>query len=273
MAANQSQVIEALAELEAREGALPASLEFCRRLVRLQEELRARLAPPLVKLDSATAKERLGGGKPLLGPEDIAIDSELLADVVGKVAALFDESTGTSATSLAVRPLLDDPGLLRTAALEWLRGQDIPGDEGRVLATVMGAALKPFLVRHAEAVGGLVEVEGWRRGYCPVCGGQPDFAFLEAQSGARWLLCSRCDYRWLYERVGCPACGNQDHASLAYLLTEDGRYRLYVCEHCRHYLKASDLRKAGDKASLPLERYLTLDLDLQAQGQGYLPTA
>ena len=35
-----------------------------------------------------------------------------------------------------------------------------------------------------------VDQEKWRRRYCPVCGGNPDIAYLDTERGSRWLVCS-----------------------------------------------------------------------------------
>jgi len=116
-----------------------------------------------------------------------------------------------------------------------------------------------------------VDQERWRRQYCPVCGGPPDFAYLDKDAGARWLLCSRCDAEWLFQRLQCPYCGSQDQSALAYFTDDEGLYRLYVCEQCKRYLKAIDLRQTESEILLPLERLLTFELDVQARGKGYRP--
>jgi len=116
-----------------------------------------------------------------------------------------------------------------------------------------------------------VNQERWRRGYCPICGGNPDFAFLDKERGARWLLCSGCDAEWLFQRLECPYCGTQDQDALAYFTDDEGLYRLYVCERCKRYLKALDLRQAKSEVLLPLERLFTFDIDAQAQEYGYSP--
>ncbi|MFC2002485.1 formate dehydrogenase accessory protein FdhE [Chloroflexota bacterium] len=127
------------------------------------------------------------------------------------------------------------------------------------------------LVSHAKALYGSVNQERWRRGYCPICGSSPDFAYLDKEYGARWLLCSRCDTGWLFQRLECPYCGTQDQNALAYYTDDEGLYRLYICEQCHQYLKAVDLRQAKSEVLLPLERLFTLALDAQAQEAGYSP--
>ncbi|MFC1892816.1 hypothetical protein ACFLYR_02095 [Chloroflexota bacterium] len=46
-------------------------------------------------------------------------------------------------------------------------------------------------------------------------------------------------------------------------------YRLYVCEQCKQYLKATDLRRATGEIIIPLERLFTLGIDAQAREYGY----
>ncbi|MFC1931935.1 formate dehydrogenase accessory protein FdhE, partial [Chloroflexota bacterium] len=140
-----------------------------------------------------------------------------------------------------------------------------------LLTAVIQATLKPFLISHAKSLIASVDQERWRRRYCPICGGSPDFASLDKERGSRWLLCSRCDTEWLFQRMECPYCGNQNQNSLAYFTDDKSPYRLYVCEQCKRYLKATDLRQNESEVLLPLERLYTLDIDRQAQEQGYRP--
>ncbi|MFC1893377.1 formate dehydrogenase accessory protein FdhE [Chloroflexota bacterium] len=134
------------------------------------------------------------------------------------------------------------------------------------------ATLKPFLVAHSKALLGFVNQKRWRRGYCPICGGRADFAFLDREHGARWLVCCWCDAEWLFQRLQCPYCDNHNQDSLAYFTDEKGIYRLYICERCRTYMKAVDLRHVDKEVCLPLERVLTLNMDAEAQEKGYRPS-
>jgi len=140
-----------------------------------------------------------------------------------------------------------------------------------LLEDIIQATLKPFLVGYSKALLSSVNQERWRRGYCPICGGSPDFAFLDKEYGARWLLCGRCDTEWLFQRLECPYCGNQNQAALAYFTDDEGLYRLYVCEQCHTYIKAVDLRRTESQVLLPLERVMTLDMDREGQEKGYKP--
>jgi FdhE protein len=134
---------------------------------------------------------------------------------------------------------------------------------------VLNQALHPFLLAFAIGLAPLLNGRAWVRGDCPVCGGGPDFAALEGEGGERRLLCARCDTEWAYRRLGCPFCANEDPGRLGYFPMEDGAYRLYVCERCKGYLKTIDLRETWRHRPLPVERILTVGMDLTAVGQGY----
>jgi FdhE protein len=128
-----------------------------------------------------------------------------------------------------------------------------------------------LLRKEAAVLSDLIDNERWRRGYCPVCGGSPDFSYLQRENGARYMICSRCDSEWLFQRLQCPYCDNRDQNKLHYYADEKGVYRLYVCDNCKRYLKAIDQRQAEEVILLPLERFMTIDIDRQALEKGYQP--
>lgn len=130
-----------------------------------------------------------------------------------------------------------------------------------------GLALMPYLQTVSELMMPHIDQSVWQRNYCPICGGKPSFASLEKESGTRSLLCSRCSSVWRYGRVGCPFCDNTDKQ--VYYSSDDGRYRLYVCDRCKRYIKAVDLRMAGTEVCLLVENILTVAMDIAAQEKGY----
>jgi FdhE protein len=144
-------------------------------------------------------------------------------------------------------------------------------DEHLLLEAITHATLKPYLVSYARAFSGLINNERWRRNICPVCGGKPDFSYLDKEKSSRWLVCSRCDTSWLFQRIECPFCGNQEQTELSIFSDEIGLYRLYACEKCHKYIKTIDLRATDKHIILPVERVLTLTMDAQAQAEGYEP--
>ena len=128
-------------------------------------------------------------------------------------------------------------------------------------------ALSCHLQKAAEILLPLIEQEEWQRNICPICGGKPGFAVLAREDGRRSLFCPRCHGLWSYKRTRCPCCHNDE--GVVYYPSEDQVYRLYVCPKCKHYLKTIDLRQTGREPILPVERILTVGMDLAAQREGY----
>lgn len=265
-------IIRHLEEQEKREGTLPPLLDFYRKLLQIQFEVEEKLSHHLnLTLSDKAAKQRLECGTPLVSFDELALEESLLDDTFVRVRAVFcsyPELFG----DLTEKPEVGH--LTCEMAKTWFEGGKLPSTVSqrneRLFADMVQAAMRPFLTSHAGALRHMVDQERWRRGYCPVCGGNPDFAFLDKEMGSRWLACYRCDTEWVFQRLKCPFCGTEDQNALAYFTDDQGIYRLYVCEKCRRYVKAIDLRQAKSGVFLPLERLNTLDIDRQAQEEGYL---
>ena len=237
----------------------------------LEVQARVKVKPGGI-LDAGEAAARLDQGLPLLPPEALAADGPALADLCDQIVSILAERQPEQADSLtAVRVWLTrERERLGALAVEYLReGRIGEGEEADLLAFIFDTAMRPFLRARAEPLAPLVGDEAWYRGYCPVCGGEPDFAALDRQGGRRRLLCSRCDSTWTFLRVGCPFCGNQDPRQLGHYPSDDGAYRTNVCESCRRYIKTIDLREAAGERILEAERVLTVGMDLAAYEAGY----
>jgi formate dehydrogenase maturation protein FdhE len=137
------------------------------------------------------------------------------------------------------------------------------------LSFVLIHALHPYVHAFASVFAPLIEDERWYQRVCPVCRGEPDFGFLEEEVGGLRLLCSRCDVVWTYKRGECTFCGNSEKKTFAYYLSEDDVYRLYVCDDCHRYLKVLDGRHTSVRSLLPVQRILTIGMDISARQQGY----
>jgi len=150
-----------------------------------------------------------------------------------------------------------------------LRGNEVSED---ILAFLLNQALKPFVMAYAEKIIEEVNEDHWGKGYCPACGSLPNFARLSKAVGRRSLYCSLCETEWPYMRIGCPFCGTSDADNLRYFtVDDDSRYRVYVCENCRGYIKTIDESKAAEneKIYLFLEDIKTIHLDVLAMREGY----
>jgi len=271
-------IIKKLEEEKKKEGSLPQLLEFYQKLLRIESRLGSHIDLPKPSLTSKTINYRIAHGLPLVKFDELALDWSLLPDTFVEVADLFAqyaELFGLKPEEL--KELKPGRLLTRETVKAWFEGTPLSpqikdsGVNEVLLEHIIQATLRPFLIKHCQALISLVDQERWRRGYCPVCGGNPDFAFLDEERGARWLLCSRCDAEWLFQRLECPGCGTQDQNDLAYFTDDKGLYRLYVCERCKRYLKAIDRREAKSEVLLPLERWYTVDMDRQARERGYSP--
>jgi len=115
-----------------------------------------------------------------------------------------------------------------------------------------------------------VDSGNWLRGYCPVCGREPLIVRLEEETGKRWLFCSLCHTGWVFKRMVCPFCENNDQESLRYFFVEnDEAHRIDVCDKCKRYIKTIDSRKIEDVMNLFVENLSTLELDIVADKDGF----
>lgn len=260
------------------EWALPAHssrfLDFYRVLLGIQAEAEEKAASPEIKLDKDGIAKRLNSGRPILSYEDLDTDRELVNAAFRCVAHLFaeyPETLGPVPESLTATGFT----LPETWVSAWFKGKEIPAGldsnsaHPLLLTTLVQQTLRPFLIGYAQALKGSFNQDTWRRSNCPVCGAKPEFAYLEKEVGARWCLCSACATEWLFKRMQCPYCDNADGSSLSFLTSDEGLYRLYLCEQCKSYLKAIDLRKTTRDVLVPLESLTSVDMDAQAQEKGY----
>ena len=273
-------IIRHLEERESKEGILPPLLKFYQKLLRVQSRVEQKLTSLLEpSLGSEVINERTAQGLPLITFDELALDWPLLRETFKEVTAIFAEYPELFSESPERPGKAGARNLLTKGTVRaWFKGTKLPsskladGSNKNLLRAIIQATLRPFLISHAKSLIDSVDQERWRRRYCPICGGSPDFAFLDKERGARWLLCSRCDTEWLFQRLECPYCGTQDQNDLAYFTDDKSIYRFYVCEQCKRYLKVIDLRQTESEILLPLERLSTLDIDRQAQEQGYNPS-
>jgi transcription elongation factor Elf1 len=281
MQASKSGAIEQrLRELDESLGGLPRVLQFYRDILVIEDRVGREAAVPEAVITAGSASECRSEGRPLLADGGLDLDGAAVGVAYREVKATFCRYPDLFHDMPAESETWPGEPVTEDSIREWLAGPDAgevappaaeEDGERRLSRNVALAAIRPFLGAFREALVDKVDQEKWRRRYCPVCGGMPDFAYLDTERGARWLVCSRCDAEWLFQRLECPYCGTEDQNSLAYFVSEERPYRLYVCSSCHRYIKAVDLRKASAEVIIPLERLLTLDMDRQALAMGYRP--
>ena len=255
---------EALTEAAGKDADIAPYIELHRELMRLQDEARKALPATLERADERPLQGRLEKGTPLLDFAQLGLEAERFAQLATGIAQALRDSQ----VELEDGPDPDtDAEWLALAEGRFAGAQCSPATT--IAQAAADLALRPYLEWAAEQLLDLVDLAGWKEGHCPICGGEPDFASLDEEVGARRLLCSQCTTEWSYRRVACPFCGTTDHTKLSYFPAGDGVYRLYVCQGCKRYLKTIDLRHAGREVLLPVERITTLALDVAARQEGY----
>jgi Protein involved in formate dehydrogenase formation len=148
------------------------------------------------------------------------------------------------------------------------RGTDPGTPEKEMLDQVLLLAMRPFLARCAEALLPRLELADWTQPRCPLCGGEPEFAYINP-AAERLLICSRCTGQWRYDAIACPFCENTDRQKITSFTSRDGRYRIYACDACHRYLKAFDGRDGSRPVLLAVDSIATLPLDAAAIQRGY----
>jgi FdhE protein len=89
------------------------------------------------------------------------------------------------------------------------------------------------------------------------------------EGARRNLACGLCGGEWLFQRVLCPACFEEDPRKLPSFQTEQHPHvRIEACETCRKYVKSLDLSE--DARPIPeVDDLTSLSLDLWARGEGF----
>lgn len=269
MSDQDRRVLQALAKARQQHGELAGLLDFYHDLYQVQLEAKASLPEPQLH-DVPAMRRRLAEGVPQLTFDQLGIEPEPFARLVDHITAALLRHNPAWETERHEQPADRLVALARQVFETWdtltsptLEAEPQPGAQAEpehLPMLAVGFALAPYLQRAAEVILPHLDLSLWTKGYCPICGGQPNLALLEQSRGARQLVCSRCDGTWDYQRVGCPFCGSEKKQT--YYLSQDNAHRLYVCPDCRRYLKTADLREIHRPVYPPVERLILVGMDL-----------
>jgi FdhE protein len=268
---NCSEEIRKGLEEWAGETATSRFITFYLKLLAIQAEIERQLPLPQIDLERSQLEQRLRTGQPLFNPAEHPLDRPLVNKTFLRIAELFAEYPEV-AGPVPQSFFNDEPYRWITA---WLESGEVPLEvkEDPARAALWNAiaqqTVRPFLLGYTQALAGRYSQDAWRRSYCPVCGSAADFSYLDKEVGSRFLVCPTCSSEWQFQRTQCPYCLNADTTSLSFYTDETGLHRLYLCERCRSYLKAIDLRKTTEKINLAVESLTTLHLDRHASEMGY----
>lgn len=259
-------------------------------LVCRQAELRAEL--PTLDLVSTYDEGRFLDGEVLVSFVEAKTFAPLIAQAAASiwpVLGLALPAMSDTLTALEKR-LISDPGWLNLGlsavvhgdgnALEQAAAQS--GVNPDFLLMALRMAYAPCIATQKNTLLALAPAQLWRKPYCPVCGSDPDMAylnntpepteFLTSKGGECWHHCPVCTHHWRFLRLVCPGCGNLDHDSLGRFCAPDAPHELiYTCEKCHHYLPCLDLLERYARVDFDLAALGLVHLDVVAQTRGYVP--
>lgn len=257
-------------------------------LLELQRRVQTRIPLPSLNLSADLVAEHQATGRPLLQFENIPLELTDLRLIVRQTSDVLRRFGSLDDADYQKAQALGRDDTLLTVAAQWyrhgaahrvvapvglgsMRSPQPPQSEaqdGNGIDHVLALAMRPFLIRCAEALQRRPELHVWTHPYCPLCGGEADFAVITPQA-ERHLICARCTLHWKFEPLTCPYCGNDNRALITSFATPDGQYRVYACDECRRYLKAYDGRRAVRPVMPVVDSVATLPLDAAAMQRGY----
>ena len=269
---SETREIAELRRLRSEQPELESAVDLQIELLQLHRRVQSRIRLPSIRLDSDYLNGLLANG-PVLQFEHLPIDFGDLRFLLRAVAsAMRSQEALDEGDFRRADELCRDPARLPPAARAWYEAPRQAGAPGGAeiegLEAVFQQAMRPFLLRAAEALMAKMDLSTWGRGNCPLCAGEPDFAVITA-AAERLLICSRCAARWHFHQIACPFCLNADRSRITSFASRDRLYRIYGCDVCQRYLKAFDARHATRPVLPAVDSVATLPLDAAAMQKGY----
>lgn len=246
---------------------LPGSGQaFYEKLIALQQALKSQMAMP-EELNRNFVTDLLNSGEPLISQMLPCIDEEDFQKMVIKVCQLFLQYVPERQKE--IKDIVNLRGQLRHVMDVQSFQKEHEEISGELLSLILENVYRPYYLALAERLTGYIDLNNWKKNYCPVCGEKASLASHDEESGQRVLWCSFCTTGWPFPRMVCPECGNRDHEELKYFYLEDDRtFQVHTCGKCKGYMKA--VRRGLIKPeNLPLANAQTACLDLLAQQEGY----
>jgi FdhE protein len=211
-----------------------------------------------------TAIAALHAEQPLSG--HLSSDVDRLLDRLGDLLGFAAEHGPAELAEQARARARESPPLARSRLLAWWGGE-----HGAAEDYLSRALLRPYVEVLARLRMAPDRPHG--PGRCPFCGGSPWIAARRSEShadGARRMLgCALCGGEWLFDRIRCPSCAEDDAVKLPSFRSETHpSARIEACETCRCYVKSIDLTLDG--CAIPeVDDLLSLSMDLWAVSEGF----
>ena len=227
----ESREVRELRELKTEQPDLASAADMQIELLNAQRRIQARVPLPSGAFD--LRKPDNHERRPVLQFKDIPIDWSDFRLMVRQTADILRRFETLEAADYDQVQTLARDGRIETVVASWYETQmaearrQAPArtHERELLDQILLLAMRPFLARCAEALMPRIELTDWRRPSCPLCGGEPEFAYINP-AAERLLICSRCTGQWRYDAITCPYCENSDRGRITSFTSRDGRYRI-----------------------------------------------
>jgi hypothetical protein len=269
---SETREIAELRRLREEQSDLASAVDLQIELLQLHRRVQSRVRLPAIRLEPEYLNGLLASG-PVLQFEHLPIDFGDLRFLLRAVASAMRTQDALDEDDFRrTDAICRDAARLPAAARAWYeaprQGGSPAGPDVEGLEAVFQQAMRPFLMRAAEALMAKMDLSTWGRGNCPLCAGEPDLAVITAAAD-RLLICGRCAARWHFHQIACPFCMNADRTRITSFTSRDHQYRIYGCDVCKRYLKAFDARHASRPVMPPVDSVATLPLDAAAIQKGY----
>jgi FdhE protein len=259
-------------------------LEFYKDIITEQYSILSKIKTSPLEIDKDDANEKIMQGFPLVEKKAFILDIPSATKLFRKLCKILSKTKKGQHDSERITQAMRKKEIKLPELFRQIESENneyiinlseklqVNPDVISFLAT---NSIKPIYETYAKELGNYINQERWWKGYCPVCGSEPYIAELKSEGGvegARFLVCSSCNFEWRFNRLKCPFCENANHEKLRYFYTEkEGKvYRVDVCEECKRYIKTVDIKELGEEKIIPLlEDIGTLHLDILAQKEGY----
>jgi FdhE protein len=250
-----------------------------------------------VSLTPEHVRAKMENGLSLLHDLDLELDTEAVRELMLKLAAAVETagkkkqphklllpwmrtSNESDAAASSVRRALEEKKLDISALLPHIAVDESGtiisaarslGLDPDLVRTLTQNALKPALRAWCRQLTPLARGSPWHKGTCFVCGAVATLAELQDNDQVKHLRCGQCGADWVFRRLQCVYCGNEDHRTLRYLYDESRqeKMRVEVCDKCRGYLKVINSFDPTPPEMLTVEDLKTLHLDYIAESRGY----
>ncbi len=231
-------------------------------------------------------------GEPLLGPDqplelagDFLLSAGMTLPALGKIFPELGGAAAAVASALADDRLTPEDcvdAFLRRGRKELQALADTANVPVEGFAFILTQVIRPCMENLAEKIGSRVNVEGWFKPYCPVCGLAPEIGdlkeiktdsdYLVSKGGQLWMRCELCSFEWRFPRVKCPECG-ADHQknNEFYHSPDDPAQRIYVCQECKTYFPCLNMADSLLTIDPDLARISFLPLEMRLREMGCKP--